>query len=202
VILIPLATLVYDDYMWTQSDTRVQAKTWIESNIPSGAKILIDGMRYRLVQSPPLKRNDVALARWLSRARETKNLSRGVSQQSLALYAEAAKQASGPKYDLHTTRWGLGVKALTYYIDACFNYIVTSSWNADQYTQMSFPGRFLNSVNFYRQLPTDPRFQVIYSIEAEPWQRWGPTITVYKVLETCSTVPSQIPDSNRLPGQR
>lgn len=41
-LIQPLATSVRHDYLLTLTDTRALSKTWIESNIPSGARIAVD----------------------------------------------------------------------------------------------------------------------------------------------------------------
>lgn len=188
VIVLPLYALVYQNYMWTKPDTRVLAKAWIEANVPSGAKILMDGMQYRFVMSPPLTPNRSVVARQVAKATEVgPQLSRGVSHYALTLYAEAMAQIEGPTYELHSTVWGLGVEDLTFYTQACFDYIVTSSMITNRYVRDIDRQRFPKSAQFYEQLKTDPRFRVIYSITSVPWKIEGPTITVYKVLSPCQT---------------
>ena len=88
------------------------AKEWIEANVPSGAKILMDGNgRYRFVSSPPLTPNSSVVDRQVSEiTKEGRGVSRGVSPWALELYAEAMEQVSGPTYELHSTVWGLKVE--------------------------------------------------------------------------------------------
>jgi hypothetical protein len=172
--------------MWTKPDTRVLAKAWIETNVPAGAKILMDGMEYRFVQSPPLNPDSSTSARRVVQAKnETTTLSRGMSQRALSLYAEAMEHIKGPTYELHSTVYGREVKDFTDYIQACFDYIIISSAISQLYMQASDWGRFPKSAQFYQQLPTDPRFGVVYSVAPVPWKIDGPTITVYKVLPSC-----------------
>jgi 4-amino-4-deoxy-L-arabinose transferase-like glycosyltransferase len=181
VVVVPLFSLMYQDYMWTKPDTRVLAKEWIEANIPSGTKILMDGMRYRFIPSPPLNPDRSTVEHSVVRAGEARRLSRGVSRQTLALYAEAMSQIDGPLYKLHSTVHGLGVEDLDYYVRNCFDYIVTSSYVSERYAEETTRARFPKSAQFYEQLRTNPRAQVVYSVGAVPWKRGGPLITVYKV---------------------
>lgn len=190
VVSVPLVTLAHQDYMWTKPDTRELAKVWIETNVPSGAKILMDGMRFRFVQSPPLQPDTATVARRVAQGNHTERLSRGVSQRTLALYAEAMEQVTGPTYDLHSTVWGLGVEDPTYYVQACFDYIITSSYVSQRYAHDDARQRFPKSTQFYAQLQTDPRFRVAYAVAPVPWRRSGPMITVYKVLPTCEVSPN------------
>jgi 4-amino-4-deoxy-L-arabinose transferase-like glycosyltransferase len=194
VCVFPLLAIVYQDYMWTRPDTRAVAKEWIEANISAGATILSDGMRYRFVQSPPLNPDKSTVDRRVAEASEARRLSRGVSQQTLTLYAKAMAQVEGPTYRLHSTVWGLEVEDLDYYVLKCFDYIITSSSNSARYVGEIYRKRFPKSARFYEQLKTDSRFPVIFSIAPVPWKRNGPIITVYRVLSTCNES-SKVPRS-------
>lgn len=187
LVAFPLAALVYQDYMWTKPDTRVVAKEWIEANVPSGAKILMDGAKYRFVMSPPLQPNDAVIERRIERAKhEGARLSRGVSSKALTLYAKAMRQLEGPAYDLHSTVWGLQVKEPRHYVDACFDYIVTSSEITKRYVRETDRQRFPNSARFYDQLAQASDFHLVYKAEPVPWMRRGPVIHVYEVGSSCS----------------
>ena len=186
IIVIPLFSLVRQNYTWTRPDTRVLAKDWIESNIPSGAKILMDGMRYRFIGSPPLNPDHTTVERRVRGALDQDGgLSRGISEKSLRLYSEAMSKIDGPRYDLHSTVWGIDVKELSFYPQMCFDYIVTSSYNSSRFLDQGVAKRFPLSAQFYSDLPVDPRFQTVFSIKPFPWKVQGPEITVYKVLHSC-----------------
>lgn len=201
VVALPLVALGQHDYMLTRPDTRVLAKEWIEAHVPSGAKILMDGMQYRFVQSPPLRPDKATATRHIAQTgAESERMAQrgsreaylpgdagwgGVSRRTLSLYAEAMEQVEGPTYELHSTVYGLKVEDLTYYVQNCFDYIITSSDNAKRYVSALNQQRFPKSVRFYEQLPTDPRLRVVYEVGPTPWQSTGPTITVYKVVPTC-----------------
>ena len=184
VVIIPLLGLVRADYEWMKPDTRVLAKEWIEANVPSGAKILMDGYRYRFVPSPPLTPDKSTVTRQVAQVRR-KSLSRGISPWTLALYAEAMEEVKGPRYKLHSTKWGLAVEDATYYVQNCFEYIITSSSITKKYARGINRERFPKSARFYEQLNSDPKFHKVYSVKPAPWKRRGPTISVYKVLSAC-----------------
>lgn len=188
VTALPTVALARHNYEWTRPDTRVVAKEWIEANVPSGAKILMDGLRYRFVPSPPLTPDKNTVSRLVSAAgTEGKELARarGLSQKSMALYAKAMEQVEGPRYELHSTVWGLAVEDPAYYVQNCFNYIVTSSYIYERYAQGPLRERFPQSARFYEQLEIDSRFRIVYHVAPGPWERPGPAITVYKVLPVC-----------------
>ncbi len=185
IVIMPLFALVRQNYSWTLPDTRVLAKVWIEANVPPGSKFLMDGMRYRFIQSPPLHPDESTVKRRIGRAEAADSVSRGVSGSTLELYAEAMSRASGPKYELHSTVYGLKVRDLSYYIEECFEYIVTSSQNSNRFTHTKAAARYPTSVRFYQQLPTDSRFRNVFSAAPIAWQVQGPKIDVFEVLPSC-----------------
>ena len=186
ICAVPLYALIRQNVTWTGPDTRVLAKQWIEANVPAGSRILMDGMRYRFIQSPPLNPDDATVARRVGSAeREGEDLSRGVSSRTLALYAEAMSRTTGPRYELHSTVYGLDVRELTYYVESCFDYIVVSGESSRRFERPSEAERYPLSARFYQGLREDPRFELAYSAEPRPWRVQGPAITVYKVLHSC-----------------
>ena len=186
IVAVPLFALVQANYTFTRPDTRVMAKDWIEANVPSGSKILMDGMRYRFIQSPPLNPDQATVARRVSRAEvEGADLSRGVSARQLDLYSKAMKRMSGPRYEIYSTVWGMDVQDLAHYPKFCFDYVVTSSDVANRFSGPAEQQKYPRSAAFYQNLPVDSRYEVVYSAAPEPWRIRGPKITVYKVRHTC-----------------
>jgi len=187
VIVIPsLYALIEQNYTWTRPDTRVLAKSWIEENVSPDAKILMDGMQFRFIQSPPLTPNAAAVARRVEGVMDKDGrVSRGVSEETLKFYAKAMEGVEGPKYDLHSTIWGLGVEELDYYVDACFDYVVTSSHNSRRFENEAYRNRFPLSQRFYREIRTDSRFDLAFSAEPLRWRVQGPEINIYQVKSSC-----------------
>ena len=191
VAIVPLVGLVRHDYEKTQPDTRVLAKQWIETNVPSGSKLLMDGMRFRFIPSPPLNPDKSTVARQVAQAAQTAkeegpDFARGVSGFALSLYKEALEQVEGPTYELHSTNHGLDLETPSYYVQNCFDYIVTSSIIAGKFAPgRSHRERFPQAAQFYEQLPIDARFRLTYQAAAAPWKNVGPTISVYEVIPPC-----------------
>jgi hypothetical protein len=175
-----LFSAVREDVMLAKPDTRVLAKQWIETHVPSGSKILMDGMRFRFVQGVPLNPDKDTVARRLA---DLENSELVLSEQMLSLYREAAERIEGPTYELHSTMYGLEVNDLDDYVRSCFSYVVVSSFNEKRYQTEAASHRHPKSARFYRDIKSDPRFRAVYSVEPIMWQQVGPTITVYKV--TC-----------------
>lgn len=184
VAAVPLYSIVRDDMMLSRDDTRVLAKQWIEAHVPAGSKILMDGMRFRFVQSPPLNPDRTTVER---RLQDLESSELAVSGDMLALYREAAEQVAGPTYELHSTMYGLEVEDLDYYVAHGFDYVVVSSFNEKRYEAEASRSRYPRSAAFYQQIRSDPRFRQVYAIEPLEWQRNGPTITVYEVVRPPET---------------
>lgn len=197
VAALPFFLLVQHDFLCTRPDTRVLAKQWVEANAPAGAKILMDGMRFRFIQSPPLSPNPSTVARRLA-GLNSGELS--ISPRLLSLYAEAMQQVRGPTYELHSTVYGLEVEDLDYYVRACFNYIIVSSYNEKRYASELNSTRFPKSARFYQQLKRDPRFRRVYSAAPTPWKNPGPAITVYALSPGCAS--QEGPPSSEVNGRK
>src|SRR5581483_1564503 len=178
VAATPLFFAVREDVMLTKPDTRVLAKQWIETHIPSGSRILMDGMRFRFVQGVPLNGDRQTLSRRLA---DLGNSELTLSDQMLSLYREAAEHVGGPMYDLHSTVYGLEVDDLDQYVRSGFSYVIVSSFNEKRYTTDAAIRQHPKSARFYRDIKTDPRFQLVYTVEPIMWKQLGPTISVYKV---------------------
>ena len=104
----------------------------------------------------------------------------------LELYATAMSELPGPKYDLYSTVYGVNVRNLSYYIDNCFDYIVTSSHNVSRYDSREAVEKYPDSATFYRELPNDSRFEKVFTATPVRWKVQGPEINVYRVLSSCS----------------
>ena len=187
VVAVPSFWLLRAAVEKSQLDTRIHAKHWVEANVPPGARILIDAMRYRFSQGPPLNPDRATVEDKVYRAREEGgNFGRGVTEKALSVYEEAMDTAGGPKYELVSTVHGLQVRDISYYVDECYDYIVTSSMVAGRFR----PGApahelFPDSARFYASLDTDPRVHLVHEESAAPWGKSGPTIRIFGVSNRC-----------------
>lgn len=163
-------------------DSRVMAKQWVEQNVPSGAKLLMDGMDYRFIQSPPLTPDQGTVLRLVGQAEiEGAGLSRGVTPKMLRLFEEGMARREGPRYALHSTRWGRDVKSIDLYASECFDYLILSSDIKDRYDMPSVRARFPDSVNFYDGVADHRRTSLVYSTEAVDRLFRGPNIWIYSL---------------------
>lgn len=188
VVAVPAFWLVRAAVEKSHQDTRIHAKEWFESNVPAGALVLMDGMRYRFSQGPPLNPDATTVEGKVDQAiEEGGNFGRGVTEESLGIYEEAMNTAEGPKYRLVSTVHGLQVRDISYYAEQCFDYIVTSSMVAGRFRHgLPAYDMFPDSARFYESLGSDPRVRLVHEEVAQPWEKSGPTIRVYKVENACA----------------
>jgi hypothetical protein len=188
IVAVPAFWLVRAAVEKSHLDTRILAKEWFEANAPAGALVLMDGMRYRFSQGPPLNPDAATIEGKVDKAiEEGGNFGRGVSEESLGIYEDAMKSVPGPKYRLVSTVHGLEVRDISYYAEHCFDYIVTSSIVESRFRKGSAAYEtFPDSARFYESLGTDPRARLVHEEIAEPWGKSGPTIRVYRLDNTCS----------------
>jgi 4-amino-4-deoxy-L-arabinose transferase-like glycosyltransferase len=188
IVFMSCVNLLQSGIERLRPDTRVSAKIWIEENVPAGSKILMDGMRYRFIPSPPLNPASKTLTSQVSRASEEgSELSRGVSDMTLSVYQEAMERLDGPTYELRSTMHGLRIKPAEHYVENCFNYVITSSLITRRFATGSRSREVSPlSAKFYDELPTDSRFKLVYSISPRSWYQAGPEISVYEVASTCA----------------
>jgi hypothetical protein len=138
----------------------------------------MDGMRFRFVQGVPLTPDAATIERRLSGV-ESSELA--LSPETLQMYREASARLPGPRYDLHSTMYGLEVESLDYYVEHCFDYVVISSFNEKRYETPDARARNPRAAAFYDAIRHDSRFRRVYTVEPAMWERVGPTLTVYAV---------------------
>lgn len=187
IVAVPAFWLVRAAVEKTQPDTRVLAKRWIEAEVPAGSKILMDGMRYRFSQSPPLNPDPRTVGSKVEQAQaEGGDIGRGVTDYALSIYEEAMNAASGPRYELVSTVHGLEVEDIDYYAAGCFDYVVTSSIVAGRFRDGGrAASMFPKSAAFYASLESDARAKLVHEDRAVRWKSSGPTIRVYQVANGC-----------------
>jgi len=134
ILAVPVTKLIRHDVEKSYPDTRIVAKEWIEANVESNSKILIDGMQFRLIPSPPLQPNVDALSRQVERAASKgQRIGRGLSERTLKIYQAALSDVEGPVYDIYSTMHGVNVESLTHYVNECFDFVITSSMVSNRY---------------------------------------------------------------------
>ena len=190
-VVAPSAFLIVKmDYTLTRTDSRVQAKQWLEAQVPAGARLLVDGMRFRYIQSPPLKPSAAALERQIANLHGSEPK---YPKRFIDLYRAAKASLPGPSYDLHSTVYGLEVGELDDYVRACFDYVVTSSDVAERYAADPLRTAHPRTARFYDGLRSHPAFREVYRVSGAPWVAPGPTITIYAITSACANRSQSLP---------
>ena len=108
--LIPMIYSVRSDYLLTKTDTRTLALNWINSHIPSGSKIALDGYGPMIYKAHP------------KLIEFTKHMTRKL------------------KYNVHYLgRFGLGLYSLHDYQIQHFQYLISSNFTYERYFAQSRP---------------------------------------------------------------
>jgi 4-amino-4-deoxy-L-arabinose transferase-like glycosyltransferase len=176
VVLEPASSQIRANIMSSKPDTRLIARDWIESNVQSGARVLMDGGRFRYNESPPIRRSPESLDRMIEVIEGERRVSRGVSVRTLELYRRATEQGEeGPTYDIHLTAGGRNLRDLDHYVNECFELVVIS---AGTRIQAAHPV-------FYGGLQEDSRFELVLDARSTPWEVKGPDVQVYRVRHAC-----------------
>ena len=68
---------------------------------------------------------------------------------------------------------GLSVEDLSYYVENCYDYIVTSSMNSRRYDDPKQAARYPVSAAFYNELPNDPRYELAKTFAPAEWRDPG-----------------------------
>lgn len=176
----------YEVYMLTRPDTRIIAKSYIEEHIPRDTKILVDGMRHRMIHSPPINPNAEARNRWAENIKKVgPDISRGVSSYAVNLFVKSKADLDEPSYDIYSTLWGLGVEDLDFYVCEQFAYVVLSETIAQKFRTPTALSTWPVSARFYQGIRTDERFVLEYRVSPAALKMRGPVIEIYRVQGAC-----------------
>jgi hypothetical protein len=166
-------------YDKTLPDTRIIAKSWIESNIPAGESILVD------TYGPPLEKYGHQL-KWLNMYKP----------RLIALFREYFSDKGNRGYRLRTTKRsredasrGLKAPMVIHMEDArrdSVNYVITCSYYRRIFNNPTvrhfYPESVIGWQSFYQEL--DQVGEKVYEIRPRKWRETGPEIIVYKLPET------------------
>lgn len=173
VVLVaqPFAQVARYDYSLTRTDTRTEAKEWIETNIPAEAKVLMDGGRDFFTVSPPLRYSRAGVERRIREARR--------DEPGRVRYWETLLQTTGNGgYDLYPIQGDVFQRTVPQLREEGFQYVVLSS-------------DILNSIVTGKALQWDPQADILYrslqqdarllkTFVPEPLQP-GPALWVYQI---------------------
>jgi len=167
----PFVQVARYDYSLTRTDTRTEAKAWIEASIPTGAKILMDGGRDFFTVSPPLRYSRAGVERRIREARR--------DEPGRVRYWEMLLQTTETGgYDLYPIQGDMFHRTVPQLREEGFQYVLLSS---------DIHGGIMTG----RALQWDPQADVLYrSLQqdakllktfAQGHLQPGPTLWVYQI---------------------
>ncbi len=188
------------DFRGLHKDTRLLAKEWIEQNIPSGTKVLLDD------GGPELQMSIKGLKAMYERAQQETRVGAFTTHLNIE-YGYRLVTVREPSYDvLKIYRpWWLpeevlggvnkletekdldmgnplklrGVMSLNHYVQDGFEFAVIHSDVYKKYSREPKKTRFPSFAQFYQDLRGQG--ELIKKIEPDPWLRRGPTVEIYRI---------------------
>jgi hypothetical protein len=184
VFLPPTWNTLMHEISLTGKNTRYLAKEWIEANIPSGSKILMDSGKSFNSYAPTIAENRESIERMMSYAKD--NISQGkilqeiVDKNAIVYYEMLLKTVPEKSYDITSTMYGLQVNSIDYYLAEGYQYFIISSDRKESrsgdYAKENIP----DVARFYDSLDTDHRVNLIHVI-APTIVNKGDTFLIYKL---------------------
>lgn len=168
----------------TEENTNVISRRWIESHIPSGSKVLIDGGHTILTAGPRLQQSREKLTQQMEVIRALKDGQTFDSAQVkivdsyAAIYFELLLKTNPPiTYDLTTTELGHKIEPLDYYVEHGYEYYVHNGDYEDNLTDHNWRKKFPQSTRFFESLGTSLELLATFTPDR---YRSGPVIKVYR----------------------
>jgi hypothetical protein len=184
LIVQPGYKIMRENYFLSHKDTRTIAKEWIESNIPAGTRILIEGMRTKPKEDTvPLHYNKNNILNAIERYR-------GEEPRKAKYFELELKCLPDITYDLVTVGGHSNFRDIAHYQEAGIEYIVLRAdryiprrdWLRGKWRVNYIPAG--NEVGeFLMTLRNNPGAKLVKRFEQLKWNRPGPNIEIYKILQ-------------------
>jgi len=168
-------------------NTRYLSKIWIENNIPFGSNILMDSGKTINSNAPLIAQNKDSILRTISSIEETlatgtlNDPTRMVDKNAVTYYKMLLESVPKESYDITSTKFGLDVKSIGYYIENDYQYFVIAESMKQSRTNEFFRQRYPDIAYFYSSLDMDYRIRLIQVFEPSQMNS-GDTFYIYKVL--------------------
>ncbi|MCD6288764.1 MAG: glycosyltransferase family 39 protein [Candidatus Hydrogenedentes bacterium] len=186
----PFARSVANGYLLCHTDTRTQAKEWIETHIPAGSSIAIDSGNFNIAKfSPPINDSASSLRRKIDQIRTDPPAKWATAKKMIEQYFEIKlKHASGTGYNLYRIAHTLDetidpMVDLDWLVDKGVEYIVVSSYAYKIYRDPVYAARNPEKARvyseFYDRLDKDCRLLKVFQPLSEEGP--GPIIKIYEV---------------------
>lgn len=175
----PVIQIASANALMTREDTRAAAKRWIEANVPTGAKIFIEGTRTRPIEGTvPLNNSPERLRERIA--------SYSIDEPGKARYFDIERRVqTGAAYDLLTVSAQEELRDLQHYKAIGVEYLVL---RPDEYPDSR---RRPHWPRIVEQVRNDKDVTMVQRFAPEPGKTGGPLIEVYKV--TSKPPPTESP---------
>ena len=186
LLVTPLIQVSGHELSLAGPNTRYLAKDWIEANIPSGSKILMDSGKSINSFAPPIAENEASIRRMLDRAEG--NVAAGkivngiVDRNGLVYYQLLLKTVPEKAYDITSTMFGLEVESIDSYLAKGFDYFIISEHFKKARTNPFFAKDNPAEADFYRSLDRDDRLALVKVIAPSKTSA-GDTFYIYRLQE-------------------
>lgn len=169
----------------TEENTSVVSKKWIESNIPTGSKLLVDAGRTMITSGPRLNdsreniENKLEVIRNLKPGETYDSPQVKIVDSSSSLYFELLlKNMPVITYDITSTELGRMVISAEHYRNNGYQYFIHNEGLKWRIVDPLWREKFPASARFYDSI--DQEFRLVKSIGPSP-TRSGSAIKVYKI---------------------
>jgi hypothetical protein len=176
MVVTPTMNIVAANIFMTREDTRAEAKEWIEANIEEGARIFIEGHRTTLAKTTvPLQNSEENI-------RESIEYYRDRAPGRARYFSIVLRTLSGKTYDLVGVAYD-ELQDLQYYKDMGVQYFVLrpEAYEGSR-RKYAWP-------EFVEEIRRDPDIDMIQRFEADPGERPGPLIEIYRVSSNVERQP-------------
>jgi hypothetical protein len=168
---IPTGQIVQANVLMTREDTRATAKRWIESNLPAGAKVLIEGTRTMVTEGTvPLQNSTENLQQQI-------DFYRSQEPGKSRYFTIVRKVQTGPTFDLVLVPGSEGIKDLGHYKSIGVEYFVL---RPDAYRDTRRGAEWRELVAALRD---DKDARLIRRFAPDPAETPGPMIEIYEVRQ-------------------
>jgi 4-amino-4-deoxy-L-arabinose transferase-like glycosyltransferase len=182
LVVVPGVRISAFEASLARENTRLWAREWIEENIAPGCKILIDSGRTINTYSPPIFPSADNVREMMLKVESleegtTYDESRIADAKSVDYFKYLLEALPEVTYDLTSTERGEAVHNYSYYVEAGFDYIITSDAITWRTKVSAWRNAFPEQAKFYDYLETLQPIRVFLPGRF----RSGPCIKIYRV---------------------
>jgi hypothetical protein len=174
---VALAT-IEDDYTMTRTDTRIEALRWFEANVPDGARVSVDMLRFWNTATAPIAEDRERLVQRIDEA-EHGHVESGQTRAFADYYRYQLEHPHTPSYYVLSTNMGTAAPPLDSLRRRGFEWAMVNGEVVDRWRARPSPPDSSGGA-YYRAL--DREATLVASFVPEAWARPGPVVRVYRLV--------------------